>query len=54
MGCLPLIAALLLGAGLGYLVAGPTGALWGTGIGLLLGVLAAGTFSVFLRRANRR
>jgi hypothetical protein len=43
-----------LGAGLGWLVAGPAGAVWGTAIGVLLGMLAAGAFSVFLRRANRR
>ena len=54
MGCLPLVVALLLGAGLGYLVAGPVGALWGTAVGLLLGVLAAAAFGVFLRRARRR
>ena len=40
MGCLPLMLLLPLGCGVGYLLAGQTGALWGAGIGFLLGLLA--------------
>lgn len=53
MGCLPLIVALLAGTGIGYLVAGPAGALWGFGCGLLAGILAAAAFAAFLRRSKR-
>lgn len=40
MGCLPLLLLFPLGCGVGYLIAGQAGALWGAGIGLLLGLLA--------------
>jgi len=40
MGCLPLLLLFPLGCGLGYLVSGQTGALWGAGIGFLAGLLA--------------
>lgn len=40
MGCLPLPLIFLLGTGIGYLVDRQNGALWGAGIGLLLGLLA--------------
>lgn len=42
MGCLPLPLLFLLGFGVGYLVDGRTGALWGAGVGLLLGLIAMG------------
>ncbi len=42
MGCLPLPLLFLLGFGIGYLADGRTGALWGAGIGLLLGLFAMG------------
>ncbi|MET0331601.1 MAG: hypothetical protein ABW154_09220 [Dyella sp.] len=40
MGCLPLPLLFLLGAGIGYMIARQDGALWGAGIGLLLGLAA--------------
>ena len=49
MGCLPILLLFPLGFGLGYLVGGDTGALWGAGIGLLLGVLAMMLFIKALR-----
>jgi hypothetical protein len=42
MGCLPLPLLFLLGCGIGYLIDDRTGAVWGAGIGLLLGVTAMG------------
>ncbi len=42
MGCLPIPLLFLLGFGLGYAVAGPSGALWGAGIGLILGLAGLG------------
>jgi hypothetical protein len=42
MGCLPLPLLFLLGFGIGYLADGRSGALWGAGIGLLLGLFAMG------------
>lgn len=38
MGCLPILLLFPLGAGIGYLIAGESGALWGAGavLGLLL------------------
>lgn len=39
MGCLPILLLFPLGFGVGYLVAGNPGALWGAGLGLVLGVL---------------
>ncbi|MBU6247498.1 MAG: hypothetical protein KGN77_07050 [Xanthomonadaceae bacterium] len=50
MGCLPLPLLFLAGFGLGWLIDGATGALWGAGIGLLLGLLAMS----WLVRAIRR
>lgn len=49
MGCLPLLLLFPLGFGVGYLIAGDAGALWGAGIGLLLGLLAMGLFIKALR-----
>lgn len=42
MGCLPLPLLFLLGFGIGYLVDGPAGAMWGAGIGFALGACAMG------------
>ncbi len=39
MGCLPLPLLFLAGCGIGYVVGGQSGALWGAGIGLLLGLV---------------
>ncbi|TPG09858.1 hypothetical protein EAH75_15120 [Rhodanobacter glycinis] len=40
MGCLPLLLLFPAGFGVGYLIGGDLGGLWGAGAGLLLGVLA--------------
>lgn len=53
MGCLPLLLLFPLGFGVGYVIAGSSGALWGAGIGLLLGVLVMGLFIKALRRRHR-
>ena len=50
MGCLPLLLLFPLGAGVGYLVAGAIGALWGAGIGVVLGALLMGLLISFMRR----
>ena len=42
MGCLPLPLLFLAGFGLGWLIDGASGALWGAGIGLVLGLAAMG------------
>ncbi len=39
MGCLPVLLLFPLGFGVGYLIAGERGAAWGSGAGLLLGLL---------------
>jgi hypothetical protein len=49
MGCLPLLLLFPLGCGVGYLIAGQMGTLWGASIGLLLGLLAMGLFIKALR-----
>ena len=49
MGCLPMLLLFPLGFGMGYMIAGQTGALWGAGIGFLLGLLAMGLFIKALR-----
>ncbi|MEO9079433.1 MAG: hypothetical protein ABI268_08985 [Rhodanobacter sp.] len=53
MGCLPLLLLFPLGFGMGYLISGPSGALWGAGIGLLLGVLVMWLFIRALRHRHR-
>ena len=50
MGCLPMLLLFPLGCGVGYLVAGERGALWGAGIGFLLGLLAMALFIKALRK----
>jgi len=49
MGCLPILLLFPLGFGVGYLLAGNSGALWGAGIGLLLGLLSMVLFIKALR-----
>ena len=53
MGCLPIIVLFLLGTGIGWLIAGSTGLLWGAGAGVVLGVLATLALGAVLRRARR-
>ncbi|MEO6800849.1 MAG: hypothetical protein ABI178_13000 [Rhodanobacter sp.] len=53
MGCLPVLLLFPLGAGLGYLVAGERGALWGAGLGLLSGLLCMTWFVKAMRGHNR-
>lgn len=49
MGCLPLLLLFPLGCGVGYLIHGQTGALWGAGVGFLLGLLTMGWFIKAMR-----
>ncbi|WP_460590265.1 hypothetical protein [Frateuria aurantia] len=49
MGCLPLPLAFALGAGIGYLADGQSGALWGALAGALLGLLASAGAVAYLR-----
>ena len=49
MGCLPMLLLFPLGFGVGYLIAGQIGALWGAGAGFLLGLLAMVLFIKALR-----
>ena len=49
MGCLPVLLLFPTGFGIGYLIAGDLGALWGAGVGLLLGVLLMIAFIKALR-----
>ncbi len=50
MGCFPVLALLLVGFGVGYLVDGRPGALWGAGIGLVVGAIAGVLVMWSLRR----
>jgi hypothetical protein len=49
MGCLPLPVFFLLGVIIGNAFWGNTGALWGAGIGLALGLVFTGWFVALLR-----
>jgi hypothetical protein len=49
MGCLPLMVLFALGTGIGYVAAGPSGALWGAGAGLLLGLVSAAIMMKLIR-----
>lgn len=49
MGCLPILLFLPLGGGVGYVLGGEPGAVWGAGIGLLVGLLGAAIFIKALR-----
>lgn len=51
MGCLPLIVLFVLGIGTGWWLGGPTGAVWGAGIGLATGIVA-GLALVWLARRS--
>jgi len=50
VGCLPVPLLFLLGFGLGYAIDGQRGAMWGAGIGLVLGLAGMGWLVVLLRR----
>lgn len=50
MGCLPLPLLFVLGVVIGNAFWGDTGALWGAGIGLLLGGMATAALVNLLRR----
>ncbi|MCX7514871.1 hypothetical protein [Frateuria sp. STR12] len=52
MGCLPVPLFFLLGFGIGYALNGTTGALWGAGIGLALGLAGMG-WLIRLMRSRR-
>ena len=54
MGCLPLPLLFLLGCGIGWLVAGRSGAAWGAIAGALLGTAAMAWFLRAMRRRGRR
>ncbi|ULU23527.1 hypothetical protein [Dyella terrae] len=50
MGCLPLPILFVLGFFIGRLIAGNNGALWGAGIGLVVGLVLGGLFVMLVRR----
>ncbi|WP_019466726.1 hypothetical protein [Dyella japonica] len=50
MGCLPLPILFVLGFLIGRAVAGNNGALWGAGIGLVLGIVLGGLLVMMIRR----
>ena len=50
MGCLPLPILFVLGFLIDRAVGGTEGALWGAGIGLVVGLLLAGIFVAMVRR----
>lgn len=50
MGCLPIPILFVLGVLTGGWLGGDRGALWGAGIGLLLGMILFGLFIVKLRQ----
>lgn len=49
MGCLPVLLLFPPGFGIGYLIGGDHGALWGAGIGFALDVLLLVLFAKALR-----
>lgn len=52
MGCLPIIALFVIGTGIGYWLDGPTGAVWGAGVGIALGIAAGAALVFILRHAH--
>jgi hypothetical protein len=53
MGCLPIPLFALTGFGIGYLIDARSGALWGGGIGLMVGIAGTAVVVGAMRRANR-
>ena len=54
MGCLPVPLFFLIGFGVGYLVDGQHGALWGAGIGLVAGLAGMGIMIKAMRGSDGR
>lgn len=54
MGCLPILLLFPLGFGVGYLIAGNIGGLWGASCGFVLGLLAMIGFVKALRSRRAR
>lgn len=54
MGCLPVPLFFLAGLGIGYAVAGQTGALWGAGIGLVVGLVGMAVLIKAMRGSDGR
>jgi hypothetical protein len=54
MGCLPVPLFFLAGFGLGYVANGQHGALWGAGIGLVLGLIGMGIMIRAMRGSDGR
>ncbi|NII10790.1 hypothetical protein [Oleiagrimonas sp. C23AA] len=54
MGCLPIIVLFIAGFGVGFLVDGRAGAIWGAGIGLAVGIIAGVGLGLYLHRKHRR
>jgi hypothetical protein len=52
MGCLPIPILFVLGVLIGNWLWGDQGALWGAGIGLLLGLILFGVFIVKMRQRH--
>jgi NhaP-type Na+/H+ or K+/H+ antiporter len=52
MGCLPLIILFVLGALIGDVFWGNTGLLWGSGIGLVLGLISGVALIWVIRKAK--
>lgn len=52
MGCLPIIILFILGSALGWWLGDETGAVWGAGIGLAVGIVSGFLLVVILRRAH--
>ncbi|WP_213949947.1 hypothetical protein [Luteibacter sp. dw_328] len=53
MGCLPLPLFMLMGFGIGYAIDSRTGAVWGGGIGLVIGLVLTALLVRAMRRSNR-
>jgi hypothetical protein len=53
MGCLPIPLFALIGFAIGHLIDARMGALWGGGVGLLIGVAGTALVVRAMRRANR-